>query len=150
MKHIITLTLLITSICSFGQSTPDELVEKFFERYKEDRAVAIKEAFKSNPWIDQDGDAISNLITQLNGLVELVGDYLDYEQLKKRQLGSRFVIYSYLVYYERQPIRFTFELYKSKKEWMYFNIQYDQDFDDELEEANKIYRFKEVSDWPGY
>lgn len=149
MKHTLVLIFLALSSTTFAQKSPDELVDAFFKRYEEDRSAAIKEAFKSNPWIDQDGDAITNLITQLNGLVALVGDYLDYEQLKKRKLGSRFVIYSYLVYYERQPIRFTFELYKSKKEWMYFNIQYDQDFDDELEEANKIYRFKEVSDWPG-
>lgn len=45
-----------------------------------------------------------------------------------------------MIKYARQPIRFTFILYKPKEEWMLFNFKYDDKLDEEMEDAANIYR----------
>ena len=52
------------------------------------------------------------------------------------------ILKSYLVKYDRQPIRFTFQFYKPNKEWRIHSFKYDGNIDDEIEEAAKLYYFK--------
>ncbi|MEM6642332.1 MAG: hypothetical protein AAF616_05090 [Bacteroidota bacterium] len=128
--------------CLFAQTdlVPEDLTKKFFETYAQDPALAISDAFKTTKWVDENGDGVLSMISQLEGTIALVGDYLGYELLKEKKVGSRFVMYAYLVYYERQPLRFTLTFYKSGEKWMYFNVKYDDSMDEEVEEAMKVYR----------
>ena len=44
-----------------------------------------------------------------------------------------------MVKYDRQPMRFTFKLYKPNDKWILFSFKIDVDLDDELEQAAKLY-----------
>ena len=43
----------------------------------------------------------------------------------------------FLVKYEREPIRFTFLLYKPKDKWEVLNFSFNENMDKEIEDANK-------------
>jgi hypothetical protein len=54
---------------------------------------------------------------------------------------------TYIVKYDREPLRFTFFFYKPKDVWRVSNFSYDENISDELEEAAKVYRLKENINW---
>jgi hypothetical protein len=67
-----------------------------------------------------------------------MGDYIGQEKLRDKQVSSRFRVVSYLVYYERDPVRFTFSLYRNSQGWEVSNFQFDSDFEDEAEASLKL------------
>ncbi len=93
--------------------------------------------------MDRNQDGIQNLKTQLANMQSLIGEYYGYEAITKKTAGSSFELYSFMVKYDRQPLRFTFEFYKPKDKWIVFGFSYDEDIDDEVEEAAKAYRLPE-------
>lgn len=141
----IPFLLLITTI-SFGQApTPEpsddgqELIDKFFDYYKRTgHEFALKYAFSTNKWIEVEGDEMNMLITKLSKEVLGMGEFLGYEEIRSRKLGSRYRITSYFAYYLRDPVRFTFELYKTTGGWEISSIVFDSGWDEELEESMRF------------
>jgi len=85
-------------------------------------------------------DAITKIKSQLEGLNEdYVGKYYGYELIVEKKLGESYILLSYLVKFDRQPIRYTFQFYKPKDKWSIYSFQFDGSIDDEIEEAAKIY-----------
>lgn len=149
-SYYLLIVILLSWTITYAQPKDDgqELINKFFELYQSKSSeVALKYAFGTNKWMDQDSDGIKNLIFELDKNINLIGKYIGHEEIKTKKIGSRFRIASYFVYYDRQPLRFTFELYKNSEGWMIWNFQFDSNYDDEIEEAMKLFRFKELSDW---
>ena len=96
--------------------------------------------YKNNKWINRATDAITNLKQQLEALNEdYVGKYYGYELITEKKLSDSFILMSYLVKYDRQPIRFTFQFYKPNNEWITFSFKYDGNIDEEIEESAKVY-----------
>lgn len=126
---------------AFAQKTPEQVIEKFFFAYKNNKPTsAVNYIFSTNPWIkERSKDQVESLKVQLQNTVSLIGDYYGYEPITSRQVGESLVLYSYLIKYERQPLRFTFIFYKPSEEWMIQNFKFDSDIDEELEEAARIY-----------
>ena len=138
---------LLSSLNSLAQN-PDELVKKFFNEYETEGAtVSLDNLYETNPWVNRNADAIKNLKTQLNGMNEdLVGKLRGRELIVRKTLGESFVLMSYMVKFDRHPIRFTFEFYKPKDKWILFAFLFDDNLDDELEEAAKIHMLKKLND----
>lgn len=133
---------------SQGKDNGQQLIDKFFEIYTtKGHEPALKYAFGTNKWMESNIDGIKNVIFEMEKSISLIGKYIDKEEIKSRQVGSRFRIASYFVYYDRQPLRFTFQLYKNNDGWMIWNFKFDSNYGDEIEEAMNLYRFKELSDW---
>ncbi|MEQ8581039.1 MAG: hypothetical protein RIC30_05030 [Marinoscillum sp.] len=142
--RILTLTILLVglnSLNSFAQDNGQKLIDEFFSRYENEGVeVAVDELYKTNPWTTRIQDAINNVKTQLARYnEELVGKYYGYEPIVTKQLGNSYVLHSYLVKFDRQPLRFTFQLYKPDKEWRLASFAFDDSYNDELEEAAKVY-----------
>jgi len=93
--------------------------------------------------IERNKDGIDNIKTQLTSFLGLVGEYYGYELITEKSVGKSFKLVSYMVKYDRQPMRFTFVFYKPKDKWQVQNFQYDDNLDVELEESGKVYRLKE-------
>lgn len=53
----------------------------------------------------------------------------------ERNIGNNLKLISYMLRYDRQPMRFTFVLYKPKNKWQVQNLNWDVDLDDEIEES---------------
>lgn len=156
MKNILRrLTVSVIFICCIIKleaqeaSAPNEIVTEFFSIYNEKGVDnALSYIFSTNDWMEQRSkDGISNVKMQLNSLVDLVGKYYGYEYITEKSIGKSFKLYSYLVKYDRQPIRFVFIFYKPNDKWMIYNFKYDQELAEELEDAAKAYRLKENFDF---
>lgn len=131
----------------YAQSTGKEITDRFFDLYKEDPTKAVDYAFATNKWMERNKDGVVKLKNQLSNTLELIGDYYGYEQITEKSAGENFKLVSYLLRYDRQPLRFTFVLYRPNGEWQLQNFQFDDNVDEELEEAGKVYRLKENFEW---
>ena len=147
MKTIlITLLIIIAGLSNIvhAQSTINEITVKFFTLYETSPKDAVNYAFGTNKWIlDRKKDDIANVNTQLTSIIGLIGDYYGYEKIAEKSVGYSYVLISYLVRYDRQPLRFSFVFYKPNDKWQVQNFQFDDAMDDELEEAGKVYRLEE-------
>lgn len=139
-----TLTILLALYCSFNLSAQDneqKIINNFFSNYeKKGIDIAVDELYKTNPWTTRIQDAINNVKTQLSKYdEELVGKYYGYERIVSKQLGNAYILHSYMVRFDRQPLRFTFQFYKPDNEWRLHSFAFDDSFDDEIEESAKLY-----------
>jgi len=142
MKNtVLILALSLISTLSLAQKQDDGqvILDKFFEFYDtRGYEYAVRYLWSTNKWIPAGGDVMDNIIQQLSKKVDVMGDFIGQEQIRSRTLGSRIRIVSYLVYYERDPIRFTFVLYKNNEGWEISNFEFDTKFEKELEESMKL------------
>ncbi len=146
MKTLILLLLLSLSSTwseAQNQTTPSddgqELLDTFFDLYKnKGYVVALKYTMSTNKWIPPAGVEMDNIIVKLEKEIKNMGDYQGFEELRRKTLGSRLVYVSYLVYYQRDPVRFTFALYKNGTSWEISDFQYDFTFDKEVAESMKL------------
>lgn len=143
----IFIQIILISFISHGslmaQETPIKLVETFFEQYKNHGiSVALDTLYSTNKWVNKSQDMIVQLKSKMQmelENVDFIGEMHGYETIVIKSLNSSFKLYSYLVKYDRQPIRFTFQFYKPKDDWMIYSFQYDGELSNELEESAKIY-----------
>lgn len=145
LRQLILAGLLLTFISNetSGQTTPTEITDKFFSIYSKDPVKAIEYAFSTNKWFDKQQDAIVGLKSKIKNLTDLVGDYYGYELLTEKSAGQSVKIITFVVKYDRQPLRFIFLMYKANDSWRVNNFSFDEDLGDELTEAAKAYRLKE-------
>lgn len=141
MKNIIAIAFCaVYALHLSAQSMPDDLVAIFFNEYKKDKSTAVENIYRTSPWMSRANDAISNLKAEVEKLTpDYVGNFYGYSLICKKQLAECFELHSYLLRYDRQPIRFTFEFYKPNKEWQLYSLSFDVNIDDEVEEAAKAF-----------
>jgi hypothetical protein len=142
VKQTIALYFILSTTAIFGQTKDDGqlIINKFFQVYKEKGAeTAIKYAYGTNKWMDSTlTTKVNDMIVKLTQSVNLVGKFIGQEEIESRKVGSRFRVTSYFVYYQRQPIRFTFKLYKDGEDWSLFSFLFDTHYDDEIAEGIKL------------
>lgn len=146
LKFLLFIALCFSTYSiSFGQKSESEITDKFFALFEKDPIGAIDYAFSTNKWMRNNQDATTNLKNQFKNTLALIGDYQGYELITEKTIGDSYKLKSYMVKYDRQPLRLTFMLYKPKDIWQVQNFKYDDGLKDELEEAAKIYFLRE--DW---
>jgi hypothetical protein len=145
MTKITLIGLLFISTLTnvFAQASQKEITDKFFELYSKDPLKAVDYAFSTNKWFDRQQDGVANLKNKLKNLVDLCGEYYGFEVLSDRSAGQSVRMITYIIKYDREPIRFSFLLYKPKDKWQVNNLSFDEDIDNDLSEATKAYRLKE-------
>lgn len=140
MKKLIIALLISTSTSLFAQSSPQDLIDNFFETYEKDAGKAVKELYATNPWTERIKDDIDNIISTVNGFTEsFTGKYYGYELITTKKFAESFELYSYLVKYDRQPVRFIFKFYKPDDKWVLYAFSLDDKLDGEIQEAAKLY-----------
>ncbi|QDH79686.1 hypothetical protein FKX85_11820 [Echinicola soli] len=82
-------------------------------------------------------DGTEKVKFQLREYANLMGGYIGFEKLYEKSVGDSLKVSVYLVKYDRQPLRFIFKYYKGRDKWMLFNLKFDENIDDELEEIMK-------------
>ncbi len=151
MKLLLTSFCCITLIsCSFNsnsnaQSTsdPEMIIDDFFKIYaSKGPKTALQFILSTNKW-SSEGKA--ELQASLQSIVSQLGRYYGYEFITKTTVSKNYVLWSYMISYERQPIRFNFIFYRPDKTWQLQDFRYDNDLDVELIEAARIYRLPETS-----
>ena len=127
-----------------GQSSPDDLIKNFFAKFEKEKPdSAIDGIYATNKFNIGLKTEIKNMESKLAESIVPFGKYQGNEFIVKKSVGESFVIYSYLIKYEREPIRFLFVFYKPKNDWLLYSFSYDSKLEDELKEASKAYRLSE-------
>ena len=144
MKKVIFIALLFSSFNGFTQNDPQKIIDEFFNLYKNKSATeAVDYAFSTNKWMNESKDQIENVKFKLNSSLKQLGDYYGYSLITKKTLGENMTLYTFLIRYDRQPLRFTMIFYKPNSQWRLQNFSYDDKLDEDLEEAARAYRLKE-------
>ncbi|MEP0262882.1 hypothetical protein [Dokdonia sp.] len=142
MTKKITLLLLVSITIAFitkvnAQSSEKEITSEFFKVFQSEPMKAMDYAFSTNKWMQRNIDGIESLKTKFKDLLPLIGDYYGYELITEKSIGKNLKLISYMLKYDRQPVRFTFVLYKPNEIWQVQNLNWDVNIDDELEESAK-------------
>ncbi len=144
MRFLAVLVFCLSLLFSSAQTSIDEITTEFFSLYSKSPHKAIDYAFSSNKWMmDRKKDAVESIKRKVAGDIELLGKYYGYEKITSKSIGDSFVLVSFMVKYDRQPIRFTFVFYMPDNKWQLQNFKYDVALDEELEEAARAYRLRE-------
>jgi len=138
-KTLLISLFIIFPLTSLAQ-TPEKIIEKFFIQYDSlGTEAAINELYSHNKWISSTSDGVINLKSRLATFnEELIGKYYGYEKIVDRKLNDRFQLSSFMVKYERQPLRFTFQFYKPNDNWILYSFKFDDSIDDEIEQSAEI------------
>jgi hypothetical protein len=141
MKKLILIAVMtILSFAIFAQSNPEEIINAFFKEYPKNPGQAVEDIYATNPWASRIRDGVENMKNEVNKYnIDYIGKYYGYELITKKQLSESFVLYSYIVKYDRQPLRYIFKLYKPNDKWTLYSFKIDMDLDDELEQAAKLF-----------
>lgn len=141
---IIFFAIICTSQISYTQSSPDQIIDKFFQDLATEKPDKVLDNFYTHmPWVSNIKVEIDKLKTNFATLQTYFGKYNGNALIVKKEIGNgALVIYSYLIKYERQPVRFTFKFYKPKDVWLSYSFSYDMSLDDELEQAVKLQNIK--------
>ncbi len=143
-RFYLVLVAVLFSHFAIGQSN-EKITETFFKIFKQSPTRAYENLFINNKWMNDKKSNIETVKIQLADFLSGLGDYYGYETITEKNAGESYVLKSFLIKYERQPLRFTFLLYKPKENWQIQNFTYDTNIEEELEEAAKAYRLK--SNW---
>lgn len=147
MKRNILIALLLCSFNVLAQDDPQKIIDRFFEIYNTKSAnEAVDYIFSTNKWMNESKDQIENVKFKLNGTLKLLGDYVGYNLITKKTVGDHLSLYTFMVRYDRQPLRFSMLFYKPSSQWKLLNFSYDDNMDEELQEASKAYRLTENFD----
>ena len=143
MKKLLIVLLISISGNLFAQSSPQNLIDNFFTTFEKDAGKAVKELYETNKWTERIKDDIEKIIGTVNGFTEsYMGKYYGYEIITKKKFSESFELYSYMVKYDRQPIRFIFKFYKPNDKWVLYSYSLDDSLDAEIQEAAKLYYLK--------
>ncbi|MEM6395360.1 MAG: hypothetical protein AAF741_03365 [Bacteroidota bacterium] len=125
-----------------AQDTPEAIIDSFFVLFESEGVdQAVDYIYASNPWISGKTDAIRTLKNQMSNLKdeEFIGEFYGYDPIVNTRLGDRYLLYAYLVRFDRQPVRFTFQFYMPNDSWRLHSFKYDDNWGDELEESVRVY-----------
>ncbi len=140
MKKLLIITLIIVSGHLFAQSTPKDLINNFFATYENEPGKAVRELYKTNIWTERIKDDIDKVVNTVNGFTkDYMGEYYGFELITTRKFSDSFELYSYLVKYDRQPIRYIFKFYKPNDKWVLYAFSLNDSMDDEIEESAKLF-----------
>lgn len=111
---------------------PEEMVAIFFDLFRSrGPAQAVDYIFSNNPNIYERQDSVGALKEKVGKLEEMLGKEHGQVLIQDRQFADTIRVISYLVKYDRQPLRFTFVFYKAENRW----VTYQFNFDDPMDEA---------------
>ncbi len=124
-----------------AQDTPEQIINGFFLKYEQDSlSTAIDYIFSVNRIANITTAQIESLKIQLIGTHEALGKLYGKKLMVTKNIDDTLILYSYLVKYNVQPIRFNFIFYKPDQQWRLQTFWYEDNLISELKKANDINR----------
>ncbi len=120
-----------------AQQTTKEITDKFFQTFEATPDKAVDYCFSTNKWFTGNQEAIKDMETKLNKLIGIVGKYYGYEKIQEKKIGNNYKLETYMIKYDRQPVKFTFIFYRPENEWHVQNFYFNTDFDNDIEKMAK-------------
>jgi len=123
-------------------NTPEEFSKRFFEIYSTKPMDAIDFLFSGEKPTKELKDDIIAIKKNLNVTINLDGAYNGYEPITEKNVGGSLKLMSYMVKYDKQPVRFIFLYYKPKDVWKVYTFEFNTNLDDELNVAAGVDKLK--------
>ncbi len=136
MKSTVLFVLFLTLFSSVvSAQQPEDIINTFFITFDaEGSGPALDYLYGTNPWMEQNKEAVSNLKTRMEVLTpDTFGMLHGYELFGVKNFADTYRIYTYMARYDRQPIRFIFQFYRPGEEWRVHGFRFDTDFEEEME-----------------
>lgn len=144
MKKVFFIVVFALSVnVLFAQNTTYQgVVEEFFSLYENKGPnEAVDFIFSTNKYLESNQDQVTAIKLKLGTAVAVIGEYTGYEPVIVKEIGQSMMQGTYMVKYLRQPLFFTFIMYKPEKYWQIQTLR----FDDKLSEE-QIDRFTNIAD----
>ncbi|MBK8328616.1 MAG: hypothetical protein IPL09_03875 [Bacteroidetes bacterium] len=142
-KLFLSIALIFISLFAFSQNSPEQITDKFFQDIvKETPDKTIDNLYLNMPWASNIKTELDKLKTQFTSLQTYFGKYCGNTFIAKKDIGGVFMIYSYIIRYERQPVRCTFKFYKPKDVFLVYSFSYDMSLEEELDATLKLQNIK--------
>src|ERR1700712_1205655 len=125
------LFILSISLAKAQEQTPADISKKFFELYNTKPMDAIDYIFTGVKKDRQVNDDITAIKKNLKVTIDLDGTYYGNELIAEKNVGTNLKLMSYLLKYEKQPVRFIFIYYKPNDQWKVYTFQFNTNLDDE-------------------
>ena len=146
-KILLTLCPLLLFICTtkaqVQEQNPTDISKKFFEIYSAKPLDAIDYLFADVKKIKQVSDDITAIKKNLKMTIDQGGVNNGYELITEKNVGSNFKLQSYMVKYDKQPVRFIFIYYRPKDAWKIYTFQFNTNMDEELTSAAGVDQLKD-------
>ena len=140
MKKALYLSLLvILPITGYSQETPDDFIKRFFETFQNNTDKALDDIYATNVWTSEMKDAINSMKKTIKNYPMEMGKYYGSDFITKQKCTERFLLYSYMARYDRQPMKVVFQFYKANDKWILYSLNFSADLDDDVEAAEKLY-----------
>lgn len=118
----------------FSQTSPQDLVKTFFTIYQTDKEKAVRDLYGSNEWTQTNKKIVDDVVEVVKGLSVInVGKYNGYELIDSKKITPNFEVFSFLLKYDRQPVRFLIKLYKPNQKWILYTFKIDEAIEDGVE-----------------
>lgn len=121
----------------FGQKKiqPEHITAEFFKNYEKDPADAYEKLSMSNKYPNV--DAIHQQKKTISEYLGQLGKYNGFEEVSTKAISPSLLIDTFLVKYDRQPVRFTFMLYNPDGTWTLSHFSFENISQDEIREVAK-------------
>jgi len=142
MKKIIVLFFIgLLSWNAKGQTdsldTPEKLCAHFFMLFETDSDNAVDFLFSTNKWFNV---ATMPQLSDIKGKIKklyYLGNFKGFELASKKILSPSLVLITYIVKYDRQPIKIEFYFYKPEKQWQIQTFRFEEDLKNDLQNATE-------------
>lgn len=146
MKKIIVLIFIgFLSWNAKGQTdsldTPEKLCAHFFMLFETDSDNAVDFLFSTNKWFNV---ATMPQLSDIKGKIKklyYLGNFKGFELASKKILSPSLVLITYIVKYDRQPIKIEFYFYKPEKQWQIQTFRFEEDLKNDLQNAFETIRY---------
>ena len=125
------------------EQNPTDISKKFFEIYAAKPMDAIDYLFADVKKIKQVSDDITAIKKNLKMTIDQDGVNNGYELITEKSVGANLKLQSYMVKYDKQPVRFIFIYYRPKDVWKIYTFQFNTNMDEELTSAAGVDQLKE-------
>lgn len=146
-KILLTLCPLLLFICvtkaQVQEQNPTDISKKFFEIYAAKPMDAIDYLFSDVKKNKQISDDITAIKKNLKMTIDQDGVNNGYELITEKNVGANLKLQSYMVKYDKQPVRFIFIYYRPKDVWKIYTFQFNTNMDEELTSAAGVDQLKE-------
>ncbi len=106
-------------------------IDKFLAGVKAGKsAEALEQLFSGNRWMK--AETVQKLKTDVVGIEKMLGSFRTFEKLQEIKVGTRFVYVSYLVLYDRQPLRMEFKFVRPGDDWVILGFFLDDKLDEDV------------------
>ena len=128
--------LLLAVPTSAAAADYQVLIDRFFVSLRAGKsAEAVDALYATNAWMSAASDQVVTVKNQFASLAKLIGELRSLEKVQERKVGTRFVHVTYMVIYDRQPVRFEFQFFRPEGEWKILGFSFDDKLDDDVQAA---------------